>query len=101
MREKRKRTVSQPETWYWKWRTGYDSKTFLNACGSLLITTFFALYNGFLGVMHASPWHGSICVYYLLLAVLRFSILMMERHARRQENAEAERGRLKIYLVCA
>lgn len=31
-------------------------------CG-FAATVAFALYNGALGVVYASPWHGSICAY--------------------------------------
>lgn len=47
--------------------------------GSLVTTAAFALYNGALGVAHASLWHGSICLYYGLLAALRGILLMAER----------------------
>ena len=43
----------------------------MTAFGTLLVTVLFALYNGFLGLYHGSIWYGTICLYYLLLAVLR------------------------------
>lgn len=46
--------------------------------GSLVTTAAFALYNGALGVAHASLWHGSICLYYGLLALLRGILLAAE-----------------------
>ena len=95
--------VGKLKNWFNDWRTSYDAKTFLNSFGSLMITTFFALYNGFLGLMHASPWHGSICIYYILLVSLRFSVLMAERYVLRQKKQGENRGRIRlmIYLLCS
>lgn len=58
-----------------RWKTEYDFKTFVSASGSLAATALFALYNGFLGILHASLWHGAICVYYLFLILLRSLII--------------------------
>lgn len=46
--------------------------------GGLCATAAFALYNGALGAVHGSLWHGSICVYYVLLAALRGTLLTAE-----------------------
>ena len=61
-----------------RWRKDPDFRTLVNSSGSLLITAVFALYNGWLGIVHASGWHGGICVYYLLLLLLRGMILRSE-----------------------
>ena len=75
-----------------RWRKDFDFRTLVNSSGSLLITAFFALYNGWLGIVHASGWHGGICVYYLLLLLLRGMIIRSEFPAagkaeRRQKGA--------------
>ena len=59
-----------------KWRADYDFKTIIGSTGSMLATAAFAAYNGFLGAVHASPWHGGICVYYILLLLLRLLRLL-------------------------
>ncbi len=74
-----------------KWKSDYDFKTFLTASASLAVTVAFAFYNGFLGIHHASLWHGAICVYYILLSLLRGLILMCERRASRREQPGALR----------
>ena len=58
-----------------RWKAEYDFKTYITATGSLSVTLLFALYNGFLGIYHASLWHGTICVYYILLTLLRGLII--------------------------
>lgn len=68
----------------------------------MLITIVFALYNGYLGIAHGSPWHGSVCVYYLLLVALRSVALLSEKEALKRESDGCENGfRLRMYLVCS
>ena len=65
-----------------RYRTDYEFKTFSSAWLSLGITVLFAVYNGYLGIVQGSLWHGSIAIYYILLAVIRGIILLSERKNR-------------------
>ena len=76
-----------------RYRADYDFKTIASALLSLAATAFFALYNGFLGIRHASVWHGTICVYYLVLVLLRGAILLGERRAARDSSPERKKDR--------
>ena len=82
-----------------RWRADYDFKTTVSAAGSLAATTAFALYNGFLGVWHASLWHGAVCVYYLVLVLLRGLVLTAERKAATRPAPEQHRQR--VYVAAA
>ena len=62
-----------------RFRTDYDFMTIITAVWSLFVSVIFALYNGVLGIHYASLWHGSICVYYLLLVVIRGTVIIAER----------------------
>ncbi len=75
-----------------RWKADFDFKTILSAMGSLFITTVFALYNGFLGVYHSSLWNGAICLYYLILVLLRGFIILAERSLARLENPNPRRS---------
>lgn len=55
-------------------------------------TPLFALYNGALGLLHASLWHGSICLYYLLLSLLQ-GLLLAARSGRGNDAPPSRRGR--------
>lgn len=79
-----------------RWHADYDFKTFINSSGSMMVTAAFAAYNGFLGIAHASSWHGSICVYYLLLLLLRLTVLRAERLSNGQPDADQRRGRAAL-----
>ena len=76
-----------------RWKTEYDFKTYMSAAGSLALTLIFAVYNGFLGMRHASLWYGTICVYYILLTILRSSIIIAAKRADQRGNQEAARDR--------
>ncbi len=76
-----------------KWRSDYDFKTFTGASVSLAATLAFALYNGFLGLSLSSVWHGSICVYYIILLVLRASILSAEKRTAPEGDGDLHRRR--------
>ena len=55
--------------------------------GGFAVTVAFALYNGILGAIYASIWHGSICLYYLLLSALRGILLSAVRRPARERWA--------------
>lgn len=80
-----------------RWKAEYDFKTYIAAAGSLPATLFFALYNGFLGIHHASLWYGTICVYYILLTVLRSSIIAAAK--RIDQRKAQEEARNKAFLA--
>ncbi|MCD7784018.1 MAG: hypothetical protein LUH18_00275 [Oscillospiraceae bacterium] len=94
-----------------KYREDYEFKTFTGAWLSFGITVLFAAYNGYLGIVQGSLWHGSIAGYYIILAVIREIILLSERKIRTQENRNKARLRtfrisscflllLNIALIC-
>ena len=91
--------MSRVKQFFDRWKTDYDFKTVTAALGSLFVTALFALYNGFLGVYHASLWHGSICVYYLVLVGLRTMIIAARKNAERK--ADLKRAQKKVYTASA
>lgn len=91
--------MSRVKQFFDRWKTDYDFKTVTAALASLFVTALFALYNGFLGVYRASLWHGSICVYYLVLVILR-GIIISSR-SRTDRSSTPERFRKRIYITSA
>lgn len=53
----------------------------------------FAVYNGFLGFYYSCVWNSSICIYYVLLSVVRGIIAVYRK------KADGNRCVKKIYLV--
>ncbi len=81
------------------WKKDYAFKTMTSSIISFSVTILFALYNGFLGISLSSVWHGSICVFYLLLIAIRGMILLNEkRNATRSEN-EGMYRRGKTFII--
>ena len=91
--------MSRVKQFFDRWKTDYDFKTVAAALGSLFVTALFALYNGFLGVYHASLWHGSICVYYLVLVIIRGIIISSK--SRIDRGCTTERFRKLVYITSA
>lgn len=65
------------------------------------VTPLFALYNGALGLLHGSVWHGSICGYYLLLSCLRYLLLAAERKRHRAPGDALDKKQGIFYLTWA
>ena len=61
------------------WKSDYYFSTGFSSAISTLISIVFALYNGALGIVYQSWWHGLICVYYLLLATIRAILIGTRR----------------------
>ena len=54
------------------------------------MTVLFALYNGYLGIAHRSVWTGSICVYYLILVLIRSMVILAEKKRPETERSGCE-----------
>lgn len=61
------------------WKADYNFKTFATSAISSIIGIAFTIYNGFLGIYYSSVWNGSICVYYILLAAVRGTIVVYQK----------------------
>lgn len=76
---------------FWKaWKENDGLKTIVSAALSLCVTPLYALYHGYLGIFAHSLWHGSICVFYLLLVAIRGTILLTEQRLK-AKSADAKR----------
>ena len=91
--------MSRIKHFFEQWKIDYDFKTVTSAIGSLAVTAVFALYNGFLGVYHSSLWHGTICIYYIVLVLLRTVIITARNSAERK--SDPDHWQKRIYIVAA
>lgn len=78
-----------------EWKNSDRFRTAARAA-SWSVTVLFALYNGFLGLHLSSAWHGSIGIFYLLLAAVRGLLLWSERSCR---DEGAERRRQRVFRI--
>lgn len=81
------------------WRQDYIRQTMTSAAMSFGCTVVFALYHGYLGLCCGSVWHGSIGVFYLLLAVIRGVVLWAEQKNRTRSPLQQERCRRRTFLI--
>ena len=81
-----------------RWKTEYDYKTYVTAGGSFMVTLAFAFYNGYLGIHHASIWYGTICVYYIMLTLLRGSIITTAKRIPQRKAQETARNNAALVI---
>lgn len=82
-----------------KWKEDYTFKTVASSLFSFGITILFALYNGFLGIRLLSIWNGSICVFYLLLVLIRAIILSAQRKSKCKSDDEKKQIRYRAFVI--
>ncbi len=68
------------------WRSDYVFKTYVSSAISTVISSAFTIYNGFLGIYYSSLWNGAICVYYVLLAIVRGITLRARRYSSNEKK---------------
>lgn len=77
------------------WRADYEFKTRTVSFVSALIGVSYTIFNGIMGVCYSSIWNGTICVYYVLLAIVRVILVRsMKREAGTPEEITEKRHRL-------
>ena len=81
------------------WRKDYTCQTLMSAALSFGCTVLFALYNGYLWFHYGSAWHGSIGISYLLLMVIRGSVLLTEKRNQTRLETEQNRCRRRIFFI--
>ena len=77
-------------------REDYHFRTVYTARISALITFGFTVFNGVIGILYRSVWNISICIYYVLLAVVRRIVV---RSQRKTVDKNQEKIIKKTYAV--
>lgn len=81
------------------WREKRPLFATIGVTGGVAATVLFALYNGGLGIWYSSLWYGSICIYYILLSLLRGILLVAEWKVRKKERKLAANYRKRVFCV--
>ncbi len=71
-----------------------DRRRMMGAMLSLFCNVAYALYHGALGVIMGSVWFGAMCVYYLILSVMRTSAVICLKRETSPARARAVRRSL-------
>lgn len=77
----------------------YDRRTIVSSTGSFFVSALFALYNGYLGIHYQSLWYGSICIYYILLSILRAILIASDIRISRTDQRKAGRRRKVAFVL--
>jgi len=93
------KTMGKINDYIEKWKKDFDFKTFFGAGTSFLANVVFALFNGFLGIYYSSLWYGTVCIYYLVLVIIRGFILVSEKKMHGHNERTAKRN--KVYVTAA
>ena len=83
---------------YSEWKSSYFFRTAFSAAMSAGICIAFAVFSGILGIVHASIWNGTICVYYLLLVGIRISVVRAQKK-QYESTSEEEKSERRVYFV--
>ena len=83
----------------------YGFTTLILTAGSIFVTLAFAVYNGSIAIVIRSIWFGALAAYYIVLIVLRGSILIYYGVRKRAvDNGQPEKQTLirdgKLYRAC-
>lgn len=81
------------------WKSDYEFKTKTVSFVSAIIGIAYTIFYGFLGIYYSSIWNGTICVYYVLLAIVRAIII---RNLKKEEELVPElsiKKRKSVYKI--
>ncbi|MBQ9113514.1 MAG: hypothetical protein IJY05_01170 [Clostridia bacterium] len=78
----------------------YGFRTIVLTIGSFALSIAFGIYNGVLGLMMKSIWFGALAAYYILLALLRGSVLTYHRKKKTKKHEDSVSMRTRVYRKC-
>ena len=76
-----------------------DKRLLITTAISYLILIAFILYNGYLGICKHSIWNGSICIYYILLSLIKGLILINEFKLKGKDKQTKYIKRRKVFYI--
>ena len=78
------------------WKKNYIFRTLISSLASSLIGVLFIIFNGALGVIYNSLWHGTICIYYILLTMVRGTIIFFQRNEKHRNELDGSKLRTTV-----
>ena len=84
------------------WKENFRFRTLFSSAVSSVIGLIFIIFNGVLGVVYSSLWHGTICIYYIFLTIVRVIIVfgLRKEEYRHETNAVSFRIRVSKITHC-
>ena len=81
-----------------KWKNDYEFRMTVKTAINFVVTVIFALFNVALSIYYRSAWYGGIGAYYVLLALIRGSVALVEIKSRKMEEKQQNELRKKTFL---
>ena len=81
------------------WKESFHFRTLFSSALSSVIGLLFIIFNGALGVIYSSLWHGTICIYYILLTAVRGIIVFCQRKEEYRHNVDAVYFRTRVSKI--
>lgn len=81
-----------------KIKEDYHFQTFISSFLSTIAVLFLILYNGFLGIRYSAIWNGTICVYYIFLAIVRGYVLNSHKKVESNTVVDCDDYTRKVYI---
>ncbi len=78
----------------------YGFRTIVFSSFSFLINVSYALFHGAIAIVNQSIWFGSLAAYYFLLTIMRGSILLFHRDAKKMSREKEEKRERRITQWC-
>lgn len=78
----------------------YRYRTMLSNYLSLAVNLLFAVSNGAFGILYHSVWFGALSAYYIVLGLMRFSVVRYERRVAFLEETQRLKRELKVCGNC-
>ena len=91
------KTVKRENRYARRWLEDTRLRVNISLYFSLAWNTLYGLFQMWLGIVHRTFWFGSLGVYYVCLAVMRYSLVS---HTRRYAPGERMRSQLIKYRAC-
>ena len=91
------KTVKNENRYARMWLEDTRLRVNISLFGSLAWNTLYGLFQMWLGIVHRTFWFGSLGVYYICLAVMRYFLVS---HTRRYAPGERMRSELIKYRAC-
>jgi len=81
-----------------KIKTNSEYRTFISTLFSFTITLAFACYHAYLGIVNQYTWSICICIYYVLLTLVRGLIIFSEKRIKTKDEKEKLKRRKETFL---
>ncbi|MCR4676551.1 MAG: hypothetical protein K5634_04910 [Sphaerochaetaceae bacterium] len=82
-----------------KWLSNYNFKTYASSLFSFAVDIAFIFYNLYTGFKYDSLWHKSVSLYYIILFLIRGTIILTKRFSKRTNYSKNQNRAMVITSI--